>query len=413
MTIKNNIPKDNPNYRWVVMAVCFIIFTVAFSIQFSFGIFFKPLQETFGWSRATTSWAITIHMTVYALFMVPAGWAIDHIKPRTLFSAAAFLIGLSLIMSSRISEAWQLYILYGLPLGVAISICGPVTIFPVISRWFTQERGLALGIASCGVGFGTIIGALISNWLIGSYGWANAFFIIGIASFVIIFVCAFFVKMPPNAYGEANAKAQTDRNKPTSIPIKGTTLKQALKTKELYYIMVMSGTAFFAFRIVMVHIAPFAIDVGISAYVAALAVGSIGGFSILGRLVMGRVQDRKGPQHAMLICLTLQGLTMIALPYIRIDILFFAFALIFGFVYGGDVPQTPALILQCFGVEALGVIYGAVLTVGSLIGAFGPIVAGYVFDATGSYTWIFLAAGVGLFIGDICIWKIRPPNAES
>lgn len=400
-------------YGWIVVATGFAIWTVAFGIQYSFGIFFKPLQETFGWSRAVTSWAMTIHLVVFALSMVPAGWAIDRFNTRVVFSIAALLIGSSLILCSRISQPWQLYLLYGLPLGIGVSICGPA-IMASITRWFIEKRGLALGITSAGVGFGTLAAAPLSNLLIVSYGWRNTFIILGIAACIILLVCACYIKVSPqpvtNRGGSAVAKSKNNNQalKPSSL--RGMTLGQAIRTREIFLILLAQGFIGFTLRVVMVHIAPHATDKGISPSVAALAIGTIGGVSILGRLVMGFVQDRIGAQRSMLICLSIQGVSMLALPFINSDLLFFAFAIVFGFTYGGDIPQTPALTAQCFGVASIGVIYGLVQTVGNLAGALGPIVAGYIFDLTGNYTPVFLGAAGGLFVAIICISRLKLRN---
>ena len=136
------------------------------------------------------------------------------------------------------------------------------------------------------------------------------------------------------------------------------TLGQAIKTREILLIMLPQGFATFTLKMIMVHIAPHAIDIGISPSVAALAIGTIGGSSIVGRLVMGFVQDRIGAKRSMMIGLTVQGISMLVLPFIRTDLMFFVYAMIFGFTYGGDMPQVPAITAQFFGLASIGTIYG-------------------------------------------------------
>ncbi len=158
----------------------------------------------------------------------------------------------------------------------------------------------------------------------------------------------------------------------------------------------------------MVHLVPHALDLGVSPSVAALVIGALGGASIVGRLVMGVVQDRIGPRPGMMICLGIQGLSMLALPFANGDVAFFVFALVFGFTYGGDVPQVPALAAEVFGTAAMGTVFGALMTVNAVAGALGPIAAGFSFDLTGHYTAAFLASGTLLLIGMACLWKLRP-----
>ncbi len=396
-------------YGWIVVATGFVIWMVAFGLQYAFGVFFKPLQETFGWSRATTSWAMTIHLVVFALGVVPAGWITERFNTRVVFSIAALLVGFSLVLCSRISQAWQLYLLYGLPLGIGFSMCGPA-ILAMVTRWFSERRGVALGITSAGIGFGTLIGAPVSNSLIVSYGWRNAFIILGIAGCIILLVCASYIKRPPQPVTEPSKSAATNPKNSNQAPLISSrmTLGQAIRTRAIFLLIAVELFITFTLRVVTVHIAPHATDIGISPSGAALAIGAIGAASIAGRLVMGFLQDKIGARHAMMICLTIEGVAMLALPFIGSDAWLFVFALGFGFTYGGDIPQIPGLIAQYFGLASIGLIYPLVVAVGNLAGAFGPTVAGYIFDLTSSYTIVFLSTAASLLIGAFCIWSLRP-----
>jgi OFA family oxalate/formate antiporter-like MFS transporter len=406
-----NLPGSNKlYYGWIIVLVGFVSSTIVFGIQYSFGIFFTAFQDEFGWSRATTSLVMTIHLATFALVMIPVGWAVDHLNVRALFSIAAAVIGIVMVLCSRITQLWQLYLLYGMAMGMAVSVFGPV-IMTIVTRWFTRRRGLALGIASSGVGFGTLVMAPLSHYLITAYGWRNSFTILGIASGIILLICAQFMRRSPAPGMEDGDIARTgngNRNVHSSDFARGLTLRQVLKTREILLILVAQVFIGFTVRATMVHISPHAIDIGISASVAALTTGAIGGVSIVGRVAMGLVQDRVGAQRSMIICMTVQALSMLALPFLKVDAAFFIFALTFGFAYGGDVPQIPVITAQCFGLVAISTVYGLVQTLGNLAGASGPLIAGYVFDRTGSYTVVFLSAGFGLLVGVFCISRLKP-----
>ncbi|MDO8567737.1 MAG: MFS transporter [Dehalococcoidales bacterium] len=398
------------SHSWVVVGAALVILTVAFSIQTSFGVFIKPLQDSFGWSRATTSWAITVHLLIYALFLIPAGWAIDRFNMGVVFSVAAGLIAFALVLCSRISEPWQLYLLYGLPLGIGIAICGP-PILGVLTRWFAQRRGTALGIAATGTGFGTLLGAPIANALIGVYGWQGAFLIFGIAGSIILLICAYIVRGPARPTElETKAMGSDSQGRANPLPRPSMGFAQALKTPQMRLLVITQFFAIFTTRVVPVHIVPHAIDMGISPSVAALSLATIGAFSVVGRLSMGVVQDKIGPRYSMIICLFLQVAAMVALPFIGTEAPLFVFAAVFGYTWGGDVPQIPAMTAQCFGLASVGVLYAAVMMVGNVSGSISAILAGYIFDVTGSYTVIFLAAAAGLLVGIFCIWRLKLPE---
>jgi MFS family permease len=295
-------------------------------------------------------------------------------------------------------------------MGVSTGIYGP-SIFTVITRWFTEKRGLAFGLASAGVGFGTLVVPPLTNELIVSYGWRNTFVILSLASFIILFVCTQFIKNPPEP---ASDKTQSAAIKPVdsdqtlqSNLLQKMTFGQAIRTREIMFIIAAAATAQITSKVIMVHIAPHATDIGISPFVAAMALSTLGGGSVLGRIVMGFVQDRIGAQRSMIICLTTMGVCLFALPFITSDVAFFVFAILFGFALGGDFPQVPALTVQCFGVASMGVIYALIAGTVHLVSSFGPLAAGYIFDVTHSYTIAFLGAGVLLLLGACSISRIK------
>jgi MFS transporter, OFA family, oxalate/formate antiporter len=397
------------HYGWIIVIAFFTIWTVVYGIQYSFGIFFRNLQDELGCSRGTVSWAMTIQLIVFALILVPAGWAIDRFSIRILYSTAAFVFGLPLALCRWVSEPWQLYLLYGL-MGVSAGIYVP-SIFTVITRWFTKKRGLAMGLASSGAGFGALVVPPLTNELITSCGWRNTFVIFGLASFIILFVCTQFIKNQPETAPDKTQSAvakSADRDQTRrSNPLQEMTFGQAVRTRETMFIIVAAATAQLASRMIVVHIAPHATDMGISPFAAAMALSTIGCGSLLGRIVMGFVQDRIGARSSMIICLITMGVCLFALPFMTSDVPFFIFAILFGLAFGGDVPQVPAITVQCFGVASMGVIYALIATAVHLLSSLGPFAAGYIFDVTHSYTIAFLGGGALLFLGVFTLSRIK------
>ncbi|MCE5264990.1 MAG: MFS transporter [Deltaproteobacteria bacterium] len=392
--------REGGYYRWLVVAALFLVWTVVFGIQYSFGIFVRHLQEGLGCSRGTISLAMTFHLLVFALTMVPAGWAISRFRARTLYSLAAFGLGPPLALCGLVSEPWQLYLLYGL-MGVSISTYGP-TIFTVIASWFTAQRGLALGLASAGSGLGTLIAAPVANALINVWGWRSAFAILGLASFAILLLVSQLVRNPPDWRPAGGANGPGIDPEPPR-----TSLRQVMGTQEIRLIVAGSMSAQIASRVIVVHIAPHAMDVGLSALAAAMALSIVGFGSLVGRILMGFVQDRIGARLSMILCLLIMGVSLALLPLARTDAALFAFAVLFGFAFGGDVPQVPALTVRCFGVSALGVVYGTISAVVNVGSGLAPAAAGYIFDWAGSYTAAFLGASILLFFGAGAIFRIR------
>jgi predicted MFS family arabinose efflux permease len=286
-------------------------------------------------------------------------------------------------------------------MGVSISIYGP-TIFTVITSWFTAQRGLALGLASAGSGLGTLIAAPLANALIHAFGWRSAFAILGVSSLVILAAVSQFIRNPPGWRPAGRAAVQARDAEPPRM-----TLRQVMGTREIRLIILGSMAAQIAARVIVVHIAPHAIDVGLSALAAAMALSIVGAGSLVGRILMGFVQDRIGARLSMILCLLIMGVSLAVLPLAETDAALLAFAVLFGFAFGGDVPQVPSLTVHCFGVSAMGMIYGMISTVVNLGSGLAPTAAGYLFDWAGSYTPAFLGASVLLFFGAWCISRVR------
>jgi MFS transporter, OFA family, oxalate/formate antiporter len=404
---KNRHVLRNIYYGWVIVLAVFFINVVVFGIQYSFGVFFTEFQLTFQWSRATTSMAMTIHLVMYALFMIPAIRATDHLNVRVIFSGAAILFGIAMVLCSRISYLWQLYLFYGLMLGSAISFFGP-TLTTIVTRWFTERRGLALGIALAGMGTGTLVASPLSRYFVAEYGWRDTFTILGIACFVILIICAQLIKRSPPFSIDSTRHSDGKPSKYTKLNMFQTmTLAQVLKTKPIYLILIASTFFMFTVRSVMVHLAPHIIDVSSSAVIGALAVGVIGGSGTAGRIIMGLIQDKIGARSSMLIGIIALACSMFALPFIKLETGFFIFAVVFGFAYGGDVVQIPVIVANCYGSINVGTIYGFVGMIGTLIGAIGPYVTGFLYDLTGSYLIIFLLMGAALLIGAFCVSRLK------
>ncbi len=398
----NQHDKKGIYYGWVVVAASLIIFTLTWAIPSYFSLFFRPLQDTFGWSRGAVSWAATIQLLTFAITVVPAGWAVSRFDSRWVYAISGVLIGVALPLCSLVKEAWQLYLLYGIPVGVGLAICGPV-VFSLTIRWFEEKRGLALGIASTGAGLGPLIGAPITNWLISSYNWRNAFIILGIFSGLAILVFSPLMKYPQRL----PAVNVTHSPKQPKLQNGSLTLGQAIKTREMLLLAIAQIPMMTALRVIQLHIAPHALDIGVTGTSAALMVSIIGGASVIGRLTMGVAQDKWGPQKVMYLCLVIQGVSMLLLPLLKTDALLVSFTAVFGLAYGGDIPQVSALSALAFGAATVGVTYSFVSAVGNFAGALGPEIAGFVFDKTGTYMWVFIAVGISLFVSLFCISRLR------
>ena len=408
-------------YGWVVVATAFCVALVAYGVQYSFGIFLNPLSEDFGWSRALVSGAASLFMFSRGALAILTGRATDRYGPRITVAIGGFFLGLGLILTSQISAAWQLYLFYGLMVGFGLSVAF-APLVATASRWFVSKRGLAIGIVVAGIGMGTVVMSPLARYLIATYGWSWSYIIIGLLAWIIVIPGALLLRRSPEEkgllpLGKAEAIAGDERN--SNIAKKGDSLtseragfslKDAVHTRAFWLLLAMIIFWSICVQMVMIHIYPHATDLGIPEVVAANFLVVIGIFSIIGRLVMGAVSDRLGGKLTLAICLVLQALAMFWLLRATDIWMLYLFAAVFGFAYGGCVPQLPVIAGEIFELKSIGAIVGVQMLGVAIGGAIGPLLGGKVWDVTDSYYFAFLVSGICTILALILLAFIRVPR---
>jgi predicted MFS family arabinose efflux permease len=305
------------------------------------------------------------------------------------------MMGAGYLLSSQVSALWQFFLAYAVVEAIGVSgIFGIGS--AVASRWFTKNRGLALGIVASGSGLGTLLIVPITERLVDAFQWSQTFFIVGIAAGILMVGGALLLREPPQA---------------TRIAVKqeksSATLSEALKDVRLWLVMVCFLLFLFATQMVLVHVVNYATDVGIEPLVAATFIGVIGAVSIIGRLSTGVVAEKIGLYKSLVIICVFQGAAFVLLLFTRSAWSFYIFAVLFGVAYGGEVTQIPLVIARFFGTRVMATLMGVVLFITGFGGAAGPWIAGKIYDVTGSYNWAFI---IGIAASALCIvtiWLLR------
>lgn len=400
--------KDRLFYGWVVV-IAFLVFTVIiYGTRYSFGVFFKPLESQFELTRAATSGVFSVYLLLCGVFSVLGGWALDRYGPRIVIIPMGLLTGLSLLLTSQASSAWQLFITYSLLLAMGTGAGYPI-MMATISRWFDKKRGLAIGIASSGVGLGTLAMAPFATYLIINFDWRVAFIVMGAIAGLIITSLSTLLRKDPAEMGllpdgeKPGSDKIGEQDNRADIQPPSLSLFQAVRTADFWF---LGGIWFLwgaGLHLVLTHIVPHATDVGISAIEAAGVLSLIGGMNILGRLIMGWASDRIGRKTSAIICVLIDAGALIWLIWSKDLWMFYLFAAAFGLGYGGLTPSLFPLLGDIFGLRNLGVIMG-VLDIGWAIGsAIGPALGGLVFDVTKSYFLAFVAGAVIMLVMAIII----------
>jgi len=408
-------------YGWVVVAAAFCVALVSYGVQYSFGIFLKPLSEDFGWSRTLVSGAASLFMFSRGALAILTGRATDRYGPGLTVAIGGFFLGLGLLLTSLISDAWQLYLFYGLMVGFGLSVAF-APLVATASRWFVSKRGLAIGIVVAGIGMGTVVMSPLARYLISLFEWRLSYVIIGPLAWIISLPASLLLSRSPEEKGLLPlGKAEViagDEEKLTIVKKEdslasesaGFSLKDAARTRAFWLLLAIIIFWSICVQMTMIHIYPHATDLGILEVVAANFMAVIGIFSIIGRLVMGAVSDRLGGKRTLVICLVLQALAMFWLLGATDIWMLYLFAAVFGFAYGGCVPQLPVIAGEIFELKSIGAIVGVQMLGVAIGGAIGPLLGGYVFDVTGSYYFAFMVSGMCTIIALLLLAFIRAPG---
>ena len=409
-------------YGWWIVLVAGIGLSVhsAPIMGFTLGVFLKSFSQEFSWSRTQISLAFTLSalgMTLAAPFL---GWLVDRLGARRVILPAALLFGLGALSLYFLSaHLWHFYAIF-LFTGVVGSGTTPVSYSKVISQWFDQKRGLALGLTMVGSSAGIFVMPSLAQALISSVGWRYAYVFLGLLALGITLpVVGLFLTETPQMMGlwpdgEARATA-TAAKKPGQEP--GLSSREARHTATFWLLVSAAFLVSASFVGCLIHLVPLLTDRGVSAQSAALATSVGAGGALLARAGTGYLLDRFFAPYLAVYFFCGSALGIILLWSGVVGGLAFVAAVLVGLGQGAEFDILPYAISRYFGLRVFGEIYGYTFASVTLGAAVGPLVMGVSFDATGSYSLAlisfavasFTAAGLMLGLGPYRVWE---PVAE-
>lgn len=386
----NDLPQETRSpkvfYGWFVVAACFATTLTLGEAIWIFGIFFKPLEHEFGWSRALISSGYTVFLVSHAFSVMTSGRLADRYSPRPILMVSGLLAGIGTAMCSQIHSINELrFFLFIGGLGAGATWSVPTS---TVQRWFYQRprAGLALSLVVSGVGVGGLIFAPIINYLILVYSWRTTYLIVGITYLVVICVSSMVIKKAPVtirsvAVGDIGGTDRTELHN-------GWTTTKAFLTPAFAGTTLIHCTGIVAFQTVCVHLVPHAIDVGISRTASAAGLGLLGGFSVPGRLIPGFLSERMRWQRILTLACIALSLSLLFTIFLAKAWMLYCFVFCFGIGHGARVSSHLGILGEYFGMESLGALIGITTAIGMFMGSFAPYLAGFIFDLTGSYSLV-------------------------
>jgi MFS family permease len=376
-----------------MVLVAYTVGFVVFGTIYSFGAFFAPMAAEFRASRAATSAFFSIAGLIFYLAGSIAGHLGDRFGPTIITALGAAVMGCGLVFTGFIGQMWEGYLTYGIGVGVGAA-CAYMPTLAILGGWFNRQRNAALGTAAAGTGCGMLVVPPLSAAVIGHYGW-RVTSILGAGSAMLLGLAALLVRPPPLPAASIHR------------PLGG--IVRSFEFLMLYVSWVLATIALF---VPLVFLPAYVEAQGGSEVAGAALLSLLGGVSILGRLGIGVFADRIGTTRLFKASVLLMAVSYLLWIVAPSYIWLVAFAVALGLGYGLRIALMPAVLIELFGVQNLGAILGIFFTASGISAVLGPLLAGFIVDATGTYQWgIAFALAAGTF-GFAAVALLRIPRDE-
>jgi MFS family permease len=369
------------------------LFSIVGLALYGLPLYYDFMVREFGWSRTqVTSGNALSKLIIGPLFGFLAGWIIDRFGPRRIMLVGILMAGGALIGLGGMSALWMFYAFYLLN-AIGYVCGGPLPNQVLLSQWFKEGRGKAMGFAYLGIGVGGALVPWLSYWMVQWWGWRGALRGLGVLIIVLAWPMAYFAK---EARVEGAAAGGGGRAGSAGVA----PLRAVFRRPAFYLLAFGSMCSIAAVGGANQHLKLFmSLDAGYSQGDAARIISLVLGFSIAGRLLMGWLADRIPKKHVMLIIYLLVAAAVPLLFFASSGRAMVLFAAIFGIGLGGEYLIIPLMAAELFGVGVLGRVMGIIVTADGVAEAVSPMLVGYLRDVTGSYragfTWLIVVALVG------------------
>jgi MFS family permease len=394
-------------YGWIVVWAGFLCMLVIFGSAYSFAAFFESFAGEFSAQRADVALVFGLSGLLYFVLGAPAGAIADRVGPRTTCTAGMVALAAGLFAASYASSLTMLYLALGGGIGLGVALVYTPAMGAVLP-WFMRNRGLASGIASSGIGAGTLLVPLAASALIGSLGWREGMRVMAIGVAILGVSAAWLMEKNPARRGvgpDGGPPLDTSRSAGHSA-LAGMTLREVLVDRRFWWlylsVFACAPTMFTPFAHVSVH----ARDLGIADGQAVALVGLIGIGSLVGRFGIGALADRLGRlrtlvlMEALLIASYLFWWGAPGYPLLAV------FAVSFGLFYGGIVSLLPPICMDLFGGRAVSAVIGVLYSAAAVGNLVGPVAAGAAFDRFGSYTPVMIGCALSSALALWAGWRL-------
>ena len=417
------------HYAWVVVALMFVVILASVGVRATPSVLIVPLERAFGWNAAVVSGAVSLNLLLFGLVGPFAAALIQVIglKRTVLCSMALLVLGSGL--SAFVSDIWQLYLTWGVLVGLG-SGAGMVGLATAIAnRWFVRRRGLVVGLLTASNASGQLVFLPLLARLVVSHSWHIVPLVVAGVILVLIPVVLLVLPESPASiglgpFGSEEAVGPPARSGVIGPPVGSGVvgpparlgafgiaiagLLRGARSVDFWLLFISFSVCGFSTNgLVATHLIPFCVDHGIAEVSAAGLLAAMGVFDLFGTTISGYLTDRFDPRILLFWYYGLRGLSLVALPFTDFDVVSLAiFAAFYGLDWVATVPPTVALTNEVFGKDDAPVIVSWIVAGHQIGGALAALGAGETRYLTGSYVPAFLASGVACLMAALLVLRI-------
>ena len=385
---------------WIVLVALTVCMASGAGLRAIFGVFIKPLEAEFGWTRGALSGAASVSLLLIGAVGPFAGRLADRLGPRRVVLAAVALMGAGALCAGAIQALWQVYLTMGVVLAIGAGGLGISTASAIAARWFDARRGLAMGIAAGGMSAGQLVVIPLATALVVWLGWRSSFFWLGAGTLALVLPLALWlIRNDPSEQGVRpyGAPGPTPRaGEPSDEQGAGRVgLLEAGQYPQFWLLMATFFVCGYTSNgMVLTHFMPHALEHNFTEFQASTALGIMGAMNIVGTITSGWICDRFGSRGPLAMYYFLRGLSLLFLLYVWDTPSLHLWAAIFGLNYISTVPPTTTLTATIFGRYSVGELSGWIYFSHQVGAALGAAIAGWVFEVHGGYGPAFVSAAV-------------------
>lgn len=412
MSIAQRIARGRLHYGWIVAAVTFLILLAAAAIRATPGVLIVPLEQAFGWSRATISFAVSVNLLLYGLCGPFAAALMERLGVRRVIVLSLSLVTVGVALTTVMRAPWQLVLLWGVVVGLGTGATALVLAATVANRWFVARRGLVIGVLTASTATGQLLFLPLLAAVVERAGWRSAALLVAAIALVMVPVVLLLMRDRPHdvglrAFGDSEGHAAP----PAATRPAGAlaALAEGARSRDFW---LLAGSFFICGLstngLIGTHLIPASMDHGLPAVTAAGLLAAMGVFDLIGTTISGWLSDRWDNRRLLFWYYGLRGLSLMLLPYAYGSAYFglTLFAVFYGLDWVATVPPTVRLTETLFGKARVGIMYGWIAVahqMGASTAAFG---AGVLRTWLGSYQVAFTGAGFVCLIAAVMVLAI-------